>query len=129
VAIPYPTKMSGANVNRNTRVNRRISGPGIFCCAKMALRLLPQNKQNKANEIRSASLSPLSSISSMTEYLAFRMLVWMARSASEMDSSDAPLGIETDSYKAALGLDENVSDRTFLADVPLLHLLSRERDL
>jgi hypothetical protein len=38
-------------------------------------------------------LSPLSSISCIIEYLELRMLVWMARSASEMESSDAPLGI------------------------------------
>lgn len=133
MAIPYPTKMNGAKLNIHTRVKRRISGPGIFCCAAMALRLLAQNKQNKANEVRSASLSPLSSINSMMEYFAFRMLVWMARSAFEMDSSDAPLGIEIDSYKYK-GDDEvededaNVLDNIRRADVPLLHLLSCERD-
>lgn len=74
-------------------MNRRISGPGIFCCATRAEIEVDAKSEKRKRLARSASLSPLSSISCIMEYLELRMLVWMARSASEMESSDAPLGI------------------------------------
>ena len=118
VAIPYPTKMRGEKHNTHTTRNLMIAGPGRDCCAAMAERDVDQKRQKRARLALSASLSPFNSISSMIEYLAFRMLVCMARSASVTWRDEAPLGIFMDWYSGVLDkIDLSMRRR---ADVPLL---------
>jgi len=88
--MPYPRKKRGEKHKIHTTEKRRISGPGSELDADIAESVPATVRQRRARLARSASRSPLRSIRSMMEYLELRMLVWIARSISEIRRSDAP---------------------------------------